>query len=153
MNTEPFGQTDQMIELSCEYLSIRCILLCIIVYYYVFQSELSFYIPKKVKELLALNKRNIWRLSDYNWIWNHNHLFPKQTLNNFSKLTKWLSWVVSTYLYGAFDCILFSCHVRISEWIYTIYLPECHGTPSSKQVRFLEIKWLQLDSNLEPLSS
>ena len=26
MNTQPFGQTDQMFELSCEYLSVRCIL-------------------------------------------------------------------------------------------------------------------------------
>ena len=27
--------------------------------------------------------------------------------------------VVSTYLYGAFDCMLLSCHIRVSEWIYT----------------------------------
>ena len=24
------------------------------------------------------------------------------------------------YLYGAFDCMFLSCHVRVSEWIYTI---------------------------------
>ena len=66
MYTQPFRQTDQMIEVSCEYLSIRCILLCVIVCYYVFQSELTLYIPKEVKELLARKKRNIWRLSDCN---------------------------------------------------------------------------------------
>ena len=28
-----------------------------------------------------------------------------------------------------------SCHIRISEWIYTPYLPECQGIPCSKQAR------------------
>ena len=27
------------------------------------------------------------------------------------------------------DCMFLSCHVRISEWTYTPYLPECQGTP------------------------
>ena len=27
---------------------------------------------------------------------------------------------VSTYLYGAFDCMFLSCCVRVSEWIYTL---------------------------------
>ena len=31
----------------------------------------------------------------------------------------WLSCAVSTYLYGAFDYMLLSCRVRVSEWIYT----------------------------------
>ena len=35
-----------------------------------------------------------------------------------AKLAKWLSCVVTTYLYGAFDCMFLSCHVRVSEWIY-----------------------------------
>ena len=39
-----------------------------------------------------------------------------------------------------------SCHVRVSEWIHTLYLPECQGTPCSKQARNLKFKWLQLDS-------
>ena len=46
-----------------------------------------------------------------------------------------------------------SCHVRISEWIHTLQLPGCWGTPCSKQARNLKFKWLQLDSNPEPLSS
>ena len=34
----------------------------------------------------------------------------KQTLNYLAKLAKWWSCVVSTFLYGAFDCML-SCHI------------------------------------------
>ena len=32
--------------------------------------------------------------------------------------------VLSTYLYGAFDCMFLSCQVRLSEWIHTFYLRE-----------------------------
>ena len=31
------------------------------------------------------------------------------------------------------DCMLLSCHVRVSEWIHPLRLPECQGTPCSKQ--------------------
>ena len=51
------------------------------------------------------------------------------------------------------DCMFLSCHVRVSEWIHTLYLPECQGTPCSKQARYLKFKWLQWDSNPQPLSS
>ena len=72
-----------------------------------------------------------WR----HWRRTHNHLVQKRTLNHFTKLAKWLSCVVSTYLHGAFDCIFLSCHVRVSEWIHTLSLPECQGNPCSKQAR------------------
>ena len=39
------------------------------------------------------------------------------------------------------DCVLLSYRVRVSEWIYTLQLPECQGTPRSKQ-----FKWQQQDS-------
>ena len=42
------------------------------------------------------------------WTRTHNHLVHKRTLNHLAKLAKWLS----TYLYGAFDCMLLSCHVE-----------------------------------------
>ena len=51
------------------------------------------------------------------------------------------------------DCMFLSCHVHVSEWIHTLYLPEYQGTPCSKQVRNLKFKWLQLDSNPQPFSS
>ena len=31
------------------------------------------------------------------------------------------------------DCMFLSCHICISERTYTLYLPECQGTPCSKQ--------------------
>ena len=43
--------------------------------------------------------------------------------------------VVSTYLYGAFECMLLSCQVRVSEWIYILQLPECQGTPCPRDRR------------------
>ena len=54
---------------------------------------------------------------------------------------------MSTYLYGAFDSMFLSCQVRIWEWIHTLQLPECQGTPCSKQASYLKIMWLQRDSN------
>ena len=38
-------------------------------------------------------------IRDSNVIQTHNHLVPKRTLNNFVKLVKWLTCVLSTYLY------------------------------------------------------
>ena len=120
---------------------------------YAFQSESTLYSCLNFKELLAQNRRNIWRLDDCNETPTQNHLLGKQTLNHLAKLSKWLSWVVSNYLYGAFDCMPLPYHLRISEQIYTLYLPECRGTPCSDQARYLKFKWLQRDTNLQPLSS
>ena len=44
----------------------------------------------------------------------HNHLVRKWPLNHLAKQAKWLNYVVSTYLYGAFDRMLLSCHVRVN---------------------------------------
>ena len=52
---------------------------------------------------------------DCNWTRTHNNLVHNRTLNHLAKLAKSLSCVVSTYLYGAFDCMFLSCHVRFSE--------------------------------------
>ena len=120
---------------------------------YAFQSKSTVYSCLNVKELLAPKNRGIWNLSDCNWTRTHNHLVHKGTLTHLAKLAEWLRCVVSTYLYGAFDCIFWSCHVHVSEWIHTLYLPECQGTPCSKQARNLKFQWLQLDSNLQQLSS
>ena len=47
---------------------------------------------------------------------NHNDLVCKWTLDHLANVAlKWLSCVVSTYLYGAFDCMLLSCHIRDSN--------------------------------------
>ena len=87
---------------------------------YGFQSEFILYSWLDFKKLLVRSKRKIWSLSDSNWIWTQNHLVLKRTLNYLAKLTKWLSCVLSTYLYGAFDCMFLSPYVRVSEWINTL---------------------------------
>ena len=120
---------------------------------YAFQSESTLYSCLNVKELLPRSRREIRNISDWNRIRTHNHLVHERTLNHLAKLAKWLSCIVRTYLYGAFDCMFLSCHLRISEWIHTLQLPECQGTPCLKQARNLKFKWLQLDSNPQPLSS
>ena len=62
---------------------------------------------------------------DSNGNQTHNHLVRKRKLNHLANLAKWLSCVESTYLYGAFDCMLESCHLRVSEWIHTLHSMIC----------------------------
>ena len=73
------------------------------------------------------NRRNILNLSYCNETPTHNHLVLKRKLNHLGTLANLLGCVLSTYFYSAFGCMLLSCHVHISEWIHTIYLPECQG--------------------------
>ena len=54
-------------------------------------------------------------LTDCNGTRTHNHSVRKWTLNYLAKLTKWLSWIVGTYLCGAFDCMFLSCHTRVFQ--------------------------------------
>ena len=91
-NTQPFSQTDQRIELYCEYLSS-----CNVTH--AFESVSTLYSCLNVKKLLTQSRREIWSLSDWNWTRSQNHLIHKRTLNYLAKLSKWLSCVVSTYLY------------------------------------------------------
>ena len=116
---------------------------------YAFQSEFTLYSCLNVKVLLARSMSEIWSLSDCNSTRTHNNLVGKRKLKDLAKLTKWLSCVLSTYLYSAFDCVFFWCHLHVSEWIYTEY----QGAPSSKKATNLKVKWLPLDSNPEALSS
>ena len=153
-NTEPFGETDQMIELSYEYLSLGCIGL-----YVLLMSRTRFRVnPHSIfvrisKYPFAQNRRNIWSLSDFNGTQTNISLVRKWTLNSLLKVTKLLSWLVSTYLYGPYDCMFLSRYVRVSGWIHTLCLPECLGTLFLKQAQYLKFKWLQRDSNPEPLTS
>ena len=105
---------------------------------YVFQSESTLCICLNVNERLARNRRDIWSLSDcYGTLLNH-----------LAKLTIWLAWLVSPYVHDAFVCMFLSCHVPISEWIHTLYLPECQRIPCLKQARYLKFKWLRTSSSL-----
>ena len=85
-----------------------------------FRVSLHSIVRLNVKEPLPRDRRHIWSLSDNNVIRTQNHLVCKLTLNHLTKLAKWLSCVISTYLYSAFDCMLSSCRVRVSEWTYTL---------------------------------
>ena len=81
---------------------------------YASHGEYTLYIRMNVKELLARNRREIWRGSDCNGTQTQNHLVLKWTFNHLVKLPKRLSCVLSTYMYGAFYSIFSSCHVRVS---------------------------------------
>ena len=87
---------------------------------YKFQSESTLCSCLIFREFLAQSRREIWSLSNCNWTRTENHLLRKQTPNHLAKLTKLLSCVLSTYLYGIFDCMFLSSHVRISEWIHNL---------------------------------
>ena len=133
------------------YINYHSLTVCSCHVTYAFQSESTLYSCLNVKELLARSRREIWSLRDCNCSRTQNHLVHKRTLNHLAKLAKWLSCALSTYRYGAFVCMFLSCHVQFSEWIHTLQLSECQGTPCSKQTRNLKLKWLQLDSNSEQL--
>ena len=87
---------------------------------YAFESDSILYSWINVKELIARSRREIWSVSNCNWTQTHNHLVRKGTLNHLAERPKWLSYVLSIYLYVAFACMFLSCHVRIQESIRTL---------------------------------
>ena len=149
----PFGQTDQIIELNPEYSSLRCISLYVFIMSHTCFRVNLHSIFSWCQELLPRNRRDMWNWSYCNGARTHNHLVHKGTLNHLAKLTKSFSWIVSPYLYGAFDSMFLSYHLRVSEWIYTLYLTESEGTPCSRQAWYLKFKWLPRSSNQQPLRS
>ena len=104
-NTQPLSQIGQMIELCWEYLPVRCFWLYVtLIPYTRFRVNLH--------SMIWMPRNSLLDDSDSNWIWTKNHLVRKQTLNHSAKLANRLSYVVSTYLYGAFEYMLLSFHVR-----------------------------------------
>ena len=76
-----------MIELCCDYLSVRCIWL----YVFIMSRTSSRVNPhpivcSNVKELLAWGRRHIWSSRDINEIRTHNHLVRKRTLKQCSNI-------------------------------------------------------------------
>ena len=151
-NTQVFGQTDQMIVLLVLICTAH-MTLCSYLVTYVSQSEPTLYICLNVRQFLPRRRYGIWSLSECNVTRTQNYIVHKPTLNHLAKLTKCLSWVVSAYLYGAIDCILLSCHIRVSQWIHTLYLPGCYRTTCLKQARYLKFNCFHRNSNPEGLSS
>ena len=75
-------------------------------------SKFCFLVSKSISKKMHIKSF----VSDCNWTRTHNYLVHKRTLNHLAKLIKWLSCVVSTYLYGVVECMVLSCHVHVSEW-------------------------------------
>ena len=87
---------------------------------YALQSESTLYSVLNVKEGYIPDECEFWYFNDCNWTQIHNHLVSKQKINHLLKFTKWLTQNVSTYLYGAFDCMF--CHVRyVFQSEFTVY--------------------------------
>ena len=80
-----------IIYLCCEYLSVRCIWLYVII-----MSRMNFRVNPhsivclNVKELHAWSRCHIWSLSDSSEIRTYNHLIRKRTLNHLAKLARLL---------------------------------------------------------------
>ena len=81
-STQPFSQTGQMIKLFCEYVSVRCIWLKVII-----MSRMSFRVNLQsvanlnVKEFIDRSRKEIWSLSGRNEFHIHNHLVHKWTIS------------------------------------------------------------------------
>ena len=91
-----------------EFWVVICMVLLTVCSYHftqAFQSESTLYICLNVKKILPQNSRDIWSLIDCIESQTHNHLLHKRSLNHLAKLTKWFTWDVSSYMYGAFECI------------------------------------------------
>ena len=59
---------------------------------------------------------------------------------------KFAIFLKPSLLFNSFYCWgLFSCHIRVLEWIYTLQLSEYQGDLCSKQARYLKFEWLQRD--------
>ena len=117
-----------LLLLFCDYLEIweLCFTVCYYHVTYKFQNESTLYSWLNVKQLLAQNRRDSWSLSDSNEIRTHNHLVCRQTLNHLSKQAKWLSCVVSTYLYGVFDCYYHDTRpALLNGWVFAYELSGC----------------------------
>ena len=84
-----------------------------------------------------------------NFFLGENNLFYiSQTLHRISKTTPGHHKKKNQQY--TYVCKFLSCHEHVSEWIHRLYLPECQGTPCSKQAW---IKGLQQNLNPEPFSS
>ena len=153
-NTQPFRQNGKIIELCYEYFSVRGTWLYVIIMSRTsFRVNPHYIVCLNVMEVLAESRRHIWSLRDFNNFRTHNHLVRKRTLDHLSKLAKWLSCIVAIYMYGAFDCLLFSCQVRVSEWNHALKFARMSRKSLSKHAPYLKFKWQEWHSHAQPFST
>ena len=133
-----------MIELCCEYLSVQCIWLYVIIMSCTFFRVNLLYSCLNVKDIFSQNRRLFWSLRDSNRIWTHNQFVRKGTLNHLAKLAKWL-WVVLWALI---------CKVSLTVFYYVMHAFQSefalYSTPCSKQAPYLKFKWQHRDLNADP---
>ena len=99
-----------MIELYCEYFSVQWIWLYVL---FISITRFSVNAHPIVAWISSNSLLDIQSLSDCNRTQTHNHLDGKWKLNHLVKVAKWLSCLVSTYLYSAFDCIFLQSHLTV----------------------------------------
>ena len=110
----------------------------------------------RLKTFLEFKERKIliesFVYSNFNYcpqVWHFNNQKSSQTVENLQKRDQQF---LQNYYTSSYDdllensnksaiasqrlrtlyCMFLSCHVRVSEWIHTLELPECHWTPCSK---------------------
>ena len=139
----------------------RCKWLCCVLSTYLFRAFACMFLSSHVRisewiyplylAKYSRNKRDIWSLSDWKETQTHSQLIRKPALSHLAKIANWLSYVVSNYLYGAFDWMF--CHVTYtfqSESILCIFLNvkelfpqnrcniwsliDCHGTQTQNHL-------------------
>ena len=79
-----------------------------------------------------------------NGIRTHNHLVCKETLNHLAKLARWLSCVLSTYLYNAFDYIIIMSCTRFRENLHSIVCLKIKKLLAQSRCHI----WSRSDSNM-----
>ena len=122
------------------------------------KSEFTLYICLNGKQILTRKRLYIWLLSDCNGSRTHNHLVCKLTVIHLGKLTKWLSWIVSSYLYVRLT-VYSSSPTYQFQCASTLYMCQNIKKLLTRKWRFiyiyffLKLKWLQRESKPQPLSS
>ena len=100
---------------------------------YAFENESTLCSCLNVKELRAQNRHNIWSLSDSNGTQTHNHLVHKQTLCEL--LSVWCIWLYVIIMSQTLFRVNLHSESFQNESTLNLLLPECQGTPCSKQVQ------------------
>ena len=145
-----------MIELCCEYLSVRCIWLYVLV-----TSRMRFRVnphfivalPECQETPCSKQARNL----KFKWLQLDLTPQPLSSKTNTQPFNQTGQMVELCCEYLSVRCIWL--HVLVMSRTrftvnphFIIALPECQETPCSKQARNLKFKWLQLDSTPQPLS-
>ena len=116
-------------------------------------------VKDEVSILRIFQKKLKFNIGKYFAKWISKSWKTQKLIITVRNLFNWYVYSYQRFAEEVIEVLLFltlcSCHVTYAfQSQSTLYsLPECQGTPCSKQARNLKFKWLQLDTNPEPLSS